>query len=193
MRPLALALWGVAAGAVLYVAARSAQRGGVEAGFEAISEDVAAVTTQIEKLLERFEGYSSTPYQDEAGLWTIGYGHLIVKGDPYWPQGPQREISRDEAAALLERDMADARRAVDAYVRVPVTENQHAALVSLAFNIGAANFGGSTLVRKLNAGDIDGAAAQFLVWNKVRRGGELVASAGLSSRRASERDLFLSA
>ena len=72
-------------------------------------------------------------------------------------------------------------------VLVPLNDNQLAACTSLAYNIGLAAFRGSTLLRKLNDGDYQGAADQFPVWNKA--GGRVVQ--GLVNRRAAERDLFL--
>lgn len=150
------------------------------------------------ELLARFEGFSATPYQDQAGLWTIGFGHLIVPGDGFWhpdhnPNGV-REITVEEARALKERDAADALDAVARCVRVQLSDNQHAALVSLAYNIGGGAFCSSTLVKKLNAGDYIAAAEWFAPWNKVRDQdtGELVVSAGLTKRRAQEREIFLS-
>lgn len=189
-------LLAISGAAFAYVATRAVQEGGIEEGFAAIEKDIEAVTGPIERLVERFEGWSETPYLDEAGLWTIGYGHLIVAGDGYWhpehnPDGIKK-IDRAQGAAQLAKDMRTAENAVSQYVTVPITENQRAALVSLAFNIGAGAFGGSTLVKKLNAGDVAGAAEQFKVWNKVTKDGTLVASAGLTSRRATERETFLS-
>ena len=71
-------------------------------------------------------------------------------------------------------------------VKVPLNENQHGALVSFTYNLGAGNLGSSTLLRKLNAGDYAGAAAEFPRWNKA--GGKELA--GLTRRRAAEKALF---
>ena len=67
-------------------------------------------------------------------------------------------------------------------VTVPVTVNQFDACVSLAFNIGATGFAGSTVVHKLNAGDIGGAADAFLMWMRPPE---------LRQRRDGERTQFL--
>ncbi len=74
-----------------------------------------------------------------------------------------------------------------AFVRVPLGENQAAALASLAFNVGA-KLRGSTLVSRLNCGDVQGAADQFRKWI-FSRGVKLP---GLVRRREAERALFLS-
>lgn len=164
---------------------------------ETIEELERAVTENIEGLIARLEGWRDAPYQDEAGLWTIGFGHLIVPGDGFWHPdfnpGGKKKITLEEGRALYDRDSATAAHAVDSHVYVPLSAAQRTALISLVFNIGAGNFAGSTLLRKLNAGDYQGAADQFDVWNKVRDkvSGALVVSAGLVSRRAQEKEIFL--
>ncbi|NBU53701.1 MAG: lysozyme, partial [Alphaproteobacteria bacterium] len=78
---------------------------------------------------------------------------------------------------------------VKSLLKRPVTENQLAALTSLAYNIGLGAFGRSTLLRKLNAGESTNAvAAEFLRWNKVNK----VEVPGLTNRRKLEAELFLS-
>ena len=72
-------------------------------------------------------------------------------------------------------------------LRVDVTQSQFDALVSWAYNVGLGAAKQSTLMRLLNAGDVPGAADQFLRWN--RAGG--VVLRGLTRRREAERDLFL--
>lgn len=113
--------------------------------------------------------------------WTIGWGH--TKGVK-----PGDRITELEADAFLAEDLAVFELTVKSAVKVPITQNQFDALVSLAFNIGGANFAGSTLVKKLNAGDPIGAADQFPRW-KFANGKEM---RGLVRRRAAERELFLS-
>ncbi|MGH6981527.1 MAG: lysozyme [Stellaceae bacterium] len=132
------------------------------------------------------EGCRASAYRDAAGIETIGYGHRLTDGESF-PGGI------DEAAArrLLAADAARAEEAVRAHVAVALTQGQFDALVSFVFNIGAGAFAGSTLLRKLNDGDVAGAADEFLRWNKIASGGALVAEPGLTARRAAERKLFL--
>lgn len=139
------------------------------------------------ELIKRWEGKRLDAYQDVAGLWTIGYGHLVRPGEPYHPYGPVRSITEAEAEQLLARDMSAARDAVARAVTVPLSQNERGALESLAFNIGANAFASSTLVRKLNAGDKAGAADEFLRW--IHAGGKVVQ--GLVNRRHDERNVFL--
>jgi lysozyme len=95
-------------------------------------------------------------------------------------------FSREQAVAWLRRDVASAEATVKRDVRVELNQEEYDALVDLVFNIGSGNFETSTLLRKLNAGDTDGAIAEFAKWNKA--GG--VVLAGLVKRREAERVLF---
>ena len=151
-------------------------------------------TTLVKKLIKQLEGFSATPYRDSAGYWTIGYGHKIIPGDPYYtvdtnPSGTIHSITEAEGDALLDQDMAPARNAVLAYSRVPLNENQIDALTSFVYNVGQNAFANSTLLRKLNDGDFNGAADEFMKW--IHAGGKVVQ--GLVNRRATEKELFLSA
>ena len=76
-------------------------------------------------------------------------------------------------------------------VRVTLTEEQRAALISLTFNIGSGGFLSSTVLRRLNAGNYEGAADAFLMWNKITRNGVKERDQGLVNRRERERLLFL--
>jgi len=113
-------------------------------------------------------------------VWTIGWGHTegVQQGDT---------CTQDQADAWLRQDLAWAELTVSTHTVTPLTDNEFAALVSLVYNIGCGNFDGSTLLRDLNAADLNDAAAQFLVWDK-QRGIDLP---GLDVRRQSERTLFL--
>lgn len=133
------------------------------------------------------EGLRLTVYKDTGGVWTVGYGHVVKPNDGLYPYTSKRTITQAEADAFFVADTATATNAVNQHVRVPISQNQHAALVSLAFNIGGTALKNSTLLRKLNAGDINGAADEFLKW--VHDNGVKVA--GLVNRRQRERAIFL--
>lgn len=138
------------------------------------------------RMAEEFEGFSATPYRDSAGVWTIGYGSTHDQlGHPVTAHTPA--ITRAIAEGLMRRDLTRAVTEVSKDVRVPLTEEERAALIDLIYNIGSGAFAGSTLLRKLNAGDYDGAADQFARWNQA--GGHVLA--GLVRRRATERAEFL--
>lgn len=134
-------------------------------------------------LVCHYEGCRLTSYPDPAtggDPWTIGYGSTRNVH-------PGMTITIDEAKRRLREDLEDAEQAVTRLVTSPLDQSQFDALVSLVFNIGEGNFSRSTLLKKLNAHDYLGAAAQFLVWNKANHKVML----GLTRRRAAERDHFL--
>jgi len=129
------------------------------------------------------EGCVLTAYPDPGTggePWTIGVGHTggVKRGDC---------ITNAEAMDLLADDLQAAEAAVNSAVKVPISQHEFDAMVSLTFNIGAGAFKSSTLVRLLNAGDRRGAGDQFLRWN--RAGGRVMA--GLTNRRKDEREMFL--
>lgn len=134
------------------------------------------------ELIKRHEGYRDIRYRDAVGLWTIGYGHVIQRGEIF-----DEPMSEAEAATLLARDLARFADGVARVLRRPPAQHEFDALVSLAFNVGLGAFGSSTLLRYYNNGDVLGAADEFPRW-KFAGGQELP---GLVRRRADERALFL--
>lgn len=137
------------------------------------------------ELIAEFEGFVGHGYNDAAGHCTIGYGHLLHYG-PCSRSELARTISRSAARDLLDRDVDRFERAVNRLVTRSITQGQFDALVSFAYNVGEGALAGSTLLRKLNAGDFDGAAAEFDRW--TRAGGQVLA--GLVRRRNAEEALF---
>jgi lysozyme len=133
-------------------------------------------------LVASFEGLRLAPYQDVAGVWTIGYGHTL----DVVPE-THKLASAASAKMLLRTDLTIYASAVRRLVRAPLTQRQFDALVSLAYNIGIGAFEGSTLRKQLNAEHYARAANQFLVWN--RAGGKV--RPGLVARRKTERAMFL--
>ncbi|RNM07715.1 lysozyme [Dickeya undicola] len=137
-------------------------------------------------LISKFEGRRLTAYQDSVGVWTIGYGWTqAVDGKPV-RRGMQ--IDLPTAERLLRCGVVQYEQAVNQLVKVKLTQGQFDALVSFTYNLGIRSLSTSTLLKKLNAGDIAGAADEFQKWN--RAGGKILA--GLVARRAAERELFLS-
>ncbi|MGQ9444637.1 lysozyme [[Pasteurella] aerogenes] len=130
------------------------------------------------------EGERLTAYQDIVGIWTIGVGHTGYVDNK--PVSKGMKISQDKSRELLLKDLRRFEKTVNDSVKVPLKQNQYDALVSLAFNIGEGAFARSTLVRKLNALDYQGASVQFLVWKNA--GGRV--SKGLLNRRKREKGMF---
>jgi lysozyme len=138
-------------------------------------------------IIKKFEGLELTSYPDTGGIWTIGYGNTKNK-DTGQAIKPGDKIDLATAERWLKMDVAERENKIKALIKVPVTANQMAAMVSLAYNIGTGAFGSSTLLRLLNQGaDKKLVADQFLRWNKVQ-GKEVK---GLTNRRKLERELFL--
>lgn len=135
------------------------------------------------------EGVKLTAYFDSAGVLTIGVGHTSAAGAPKVAAG--MKITAAQADEILSRDLTAVEKTVNGAVKMPLNQNEFDALVSLVFNIGGGAFKGSTLLRKLNAGDKAGAADQFTAWNKATVKGKKVALPGLTVRREAERRQFL--
>lgn len=134
--------------------------------------------------IRQFEKFEPKAYPDPGtggSPWTIGYGH--TRG-----VRPGMTCTPEEAEQWLLEDTGDAVRAIQDYVRVPLTQGQFDALVSFVFNVGVNHFNTSTLLRKINAGDMEGAANEFIRWN--RAGGHEMA--GLTRRREGEAAIFRS-
>lgn len=136
-------------------------------------------------LIKHFEGFSATKYDDGVGVMTIGYGHAIKKTEVF-----NKPISMQEAEAILVKDLAAVDAAISKWVTVPLNQNQYDAIGSFVFNLGAGSFAGSTLLKKLNVKDYEGASKEFIRWNKGRVKGVLVEMPGLTRRRLAEQKLF---
>ena len=138
--------------------------------------------------IKRHEGLRLRWYADVGGKPTIGYGHLMNTRE----QKELVTITLEQAEAILLSDVRGKELLLNSVLHVSVSQNQYDALVSLAFNVRWLSLEQSTLLKKLNAGDVKGAADEFPRWNKVRMlGGEFKTSRGLERRRLAERLLFL--
>ena len=139
------------------------------------------------ELLKRSEGFVDHPYLDTGGLFTIGYGHRIIGNIP-----GRYVLGIDEATAgrILADDVEAAEDAVARLVKVTLSQGQFDALVDFTFNLGSGRLSGSTLLKKLNAGDYDGAAQQLLAWDHGEVAGKMQELAGLKARREAEFNLW---
>lgn len=148
-------------------------------------------------LIKNAEGYSSKPYLCPAGKPTIGWGSTRYP-DKRPVKMTDNEIDQSFADICLTSAMVRVRTDLERVVKKPPTVNEAAALVSLAYNVGVGTQDGvkgdladSTLLEKYHAGDLVGAANEFLKWNKARVSGVLQELGGLTARRKAERELFL--
>lgn len=134
------------------------------------------------QFIAEHEGLSLHAYPDPGSggePYTIGYGHTggVKPGDVCTPE---------QAMEWLREDIQEAERAIERLVTVELTDEQHAALVSFVFNLGAGNFERSTLLKMVNARNFDGASREFPRWN--RAAGRVMA--GLTKRRHAEAAMF---
>ena len=150
------------------------------------------------RLIEKYEGLILQSYDDAnerkinagdhvKGVLTIGYGHTSSAGGP--KVYPGQVITKAQAEELLAGDLGRVERDVERLVKVPINQNQFDALVSFHFNTGG--LGKSSLLKKLNAGDYQGAAQGLMAWTKASQIGPGPIP-GLVRRRNEEKALFLS-
>ena len=167
----------------------------------------------------KWEGLKLCPYYCSADHLTIGYGE-VIRNQKYYGKYLGKDLkticrkirsknSRYRANKIIRHTVGNL---ITAYIAredfkdslkinywygirrvLPkgLNDNQCAALLSLAYNIGIYNFRSSTLVRKLNTGDFIGASNEFVRWNKARVKGKLTVIRGLTRRRLAEKALFL--
>lgn len=130
-------------------------------------------------LTKSSESCRLTAYKDTGGVWTIGWGwtHGVKAGDT---------CTQEQADDWLYEELDDAWQSVYSFVDVPLKQGHADALTDFVYNLGPTQFRQSTLLRKLNAGDYTGCAAQFSRW--VYDNGKKLN--GLVARREAERKLF---
>lgn len=140
--------------------------------------------TAIE-FIKRFEGFRAMAYLCPANKLTIGYGTTTgVKIG--------QVVTEAQAEALLVKDLLKFQTKLDELVTARLSDKQEAALLSFIYNVGITAFEISTLRKKLNLGDYQGAAKEFLRWDKVTDSkGIKKPLRGLTIRRDAENKLFL--
>jgi lysozyme len=140
---------------------------------------VTQFESQAGELLKKLEGFRDKAYWD-VDKWAIGYGFRegVVK---------DQRMSKEEANARLLQEINPYASAVEKFVtNKNVTNDQKAALTSFAYNVGIGALQTSTLLKKLNAGDIQGARAEFARWSTIKKRFDK----GLYARRMKELAVF---
>lgn len=137
-----------------------------------------------ESFIQGLEGTKIQAYQDIKGVWTIGTGTTVYPNGQRVKQGDK--CTQAQANQYFYNDLQRFVNIVNTLVKVSLTQNQFNAIVSFVYNVGATAFANSTLLKKLNAGDYQGASAQFPLWSYS--GGKY--SQGLNNRRIKEQQLF---
>jgi lysozyme len=136
------------------------------------------------ELIKRFEGYRKKAAQLADGRWTIGYGHTLTAREG-------AEVSESDAEALLLYDLIAVAHAVNEWTFTPLTQNQFDALCAFASNIGVDNFRRSSVLRRVNEGQMLQAACAMELWRKADFEGERIVIDALVRRRSAEKTLFL--
>lgn len=159
--------------------------------LKAYADPASRLGTELRKPLNaRQSGWE----QFSGGPWTVGWGSTGI--DPFHtgPDGKPLAIGPDTVWTQQQADqrqtehLLETCESVAKLLKREVTDDQFAALVSFTYNCGVGSLKSSTLLQKLNRGDLLGAAEEFLKWNKAQ--GQVMA--GLARRREAERRLFLS-
>jgi len=137
-------------------------------------------------LIKQFEGYRSSPYQDQNGIWTIGYGSTYLLDGTRVNENTDI-VDNDTATALLKYGCQTAINCINQNIIVDLTQNNFDALCSFVYNIGTGSFIKSTLLKVIN-GEVTTISINdaFLMWDKA--GG--VVNAGLLRRRNAEIALY---
>ncbi|HOT98242.1 MAG TPA: lysozyme [bacterium] len=141
-------------------------------------------------LIKKLEGCRLTVYDDQAGLPTIGIGHLLTRtenvsgkiwigGEPYIIYNG---LTEELCIELLKQDLQVPVDTVNQAVQVPLNQNQFDALVSFVFNIGCTRFRNSTVLQVINAGRLDRVPKEMRRWVYVND----KVSKGLQNRREAE-------
>ena len=138
------------------------------------------------QLLKKLEGCRLTAYVDQAGVWTIGYGHTgheVVPG-LCW--------SQEHAEQALSEDIEHFSLGVERLIKSDLNDNQLSALFIFAYNIGLAGFAGSSAFRDVNASAFASVPAAMMLWDKIHdlRSGQLIVNDGLVKRRQAEIQLW---
>lgn len=154
---------------------------------EPTGETMRAINKAGLDLIKEEEGLRLEAYQDQGGVWTIGWGHTgpdVHKGCV---------ITEQQAEQLLDGDLADAEGSVNKLVIVPLTDNQFASLVSFVFNLGELHFKNSTLLQVLNQEYYDSVPSEMRRWKFVQDQAtkKYMASPGMEKRREKEIALWM--
>ncbi len=144
------------------------------------------LTNAVQQLIERDEGDRLTAYPDPGtggDPWTIGYGHTGPDVTP------GLTITQAQATLLLIGDLHRFEDGVKSLITSAPSTNdaQFSAMVSLSYNVDLGNFAKSSVLRDHLAGNYQGAADAFLLWDKAA--GQVMA--GLVRRRRQEREAYL--
>lgn len=129
------------------------------------------------EFIKRYQGLSLEQYQDEEGLWVIGYGHLIRGHERF-----ETAITLYQAEMLFQQDVAEYQHLLHQCLQMPVSQRQFDALLSLAFSLGPEALQQSPILHSINQGQFAHAVAGWQREGKRR--------SSLAAERQAEAELF---
>jgi lysozyme len=134
------------------------------------------------------ENFREKAYDDGTGKWTIGYGSTLLDGQPVTTN---TKITKEKALEQKRKDIEFVEKSIQNNLKVPVTQEQFDALVSLGYNIGTKTLANSTIISKLNSNK-EVTEEDFIAFNKSKdpKTKKLVRNEGLENRRKDEFKLF---
>ena len=133
--------------------------------------------------IKQFEAFSEYFYYCPANKKTIGYGHVVLPSEQI-----EEPLSEEDGEILLRKDVGKAERAVLRNTKVPLTDGQYDALVSMTFNAGGGAYQRSQIRMRVNRGDFE-EAAEWFPRSFITANGRIVH--GLIRRRLDEREMFI--
>lgn len=148
------------------------------------SSSSGAHNPALAKIVKAFEGFFSKAYKDPVGIWTIGYG--TIKYADGTKVKPGDTITEDKAINEMVRELEGKWSTIKPYIKVPLNDNQVAAILSFSYNCGSGAFLKSSILQCINARDFKGAKNSFMKW--INAGGKPFK--GLWRRRLAEAMLF---
>lgn len=139
--------------------------------------------------LQQYEGLKTTAYQDSCSIWTIGIGSTrLFDGTPV-KKGDR--LTEEQCYQLAEKEAEYMLGQIQPQVKVPLTDNQWFALLSLTYNIGTGGLSTSSVLKSINEkADMSVIGQNWMKWNKGHVNGQLVELPGLTVRRKSEFKVF---
>lgn len=135
-------------------------------------------------LIKSFEGCKLCAYQDQGGVWSIGYGQT----GPFVTEG--LTIQQDQADAWLHQSVDTVAAGLSRMIKMVLNQNEFDALCAWAYNVGLGNASSSSVIALVNQGHLELVPSHLAQWNKITVNGQKVADAGLTRRRAAEIALY---
>lgn len=143
-----------------------------------LSAAAAAAIAVATPTIASWEGFRGEPYKDIGGVWTVCYGE--TEGVT-----PDKVYTKEECDAMLAERVPDYYFAATRHIQRAIPITMKAAVTSFTYNVGEGAFKRSTMLKKINKGDLHGACKELDKWSYV---GSMWVK-GLNNRRKAEYQL----